>query len=437
MSDWINEQLEDSKKVYTAIPIPSNLQNAVNAGIQRAVSFRKSQLRLLMVSAAAILFLTLLVGGVRTSPAFASYLSQIPGMERIVQMISNDKGLQLAVNHNLLQPINVTDSHDGVSLTIDNIIRDEARLVVFYTLEGPKTTTDTLNDIQLLDEKGEFLHASYQTFTMQQIVGEKDRSSFIDVMIPENTPPLKHVTVSFGSRPKVDAKKWQVSFILDPDKAQNPKKVLNIDKSITIGGQIIHIDKATIYPTRLLLNVSFDEMNSQHIFQLLDLKLVDDKGREWKFRSSFSTMNNDHQQLIYFESMYFAEPKSLTLHGTGISALDKNELNVVIDPKSEALLKAPDGLSYVGSSIWGMDLRVNFRVKNLADGTGNLAFSEMIDAEGKTYTIGNSGWTSGNEFGDSWNMITGAANAPEPLTLRIGYYPTEFKKPFEVEIPLR
>jgi hypothetical protein len=441
MSDWVHEHLEDSKKTYDAILIPSGLQSAVNAGIQSAVSARKSRLRLFAVSAAAILFLTFFIGGVRISPAFASYVSQIPGMEKIVQMISNDKGLQLAIDHNLLQPIHVSDSHDGVSLTVDNIIKDEARLVVFYTLEGSKATSDTLNDIQLLDiqlldEKGKTMQIGAQTFTAPLAEGAKGRSNFIDVMIYENISTPKHVTLSFSPRSKVDSKKWQVSFDLDPDKAHNPKKVLSIDKSITIGGQIIHIDKATIYPTRLLLEVSFDEMNSKQIFELLDLKLVDDKGREWK-RGNFSSQINDHHQSLYFESMYFAEPKRLTLQGTGISALDEDELNVIIDPESGALLKAPAGLSFMGSSAWGKDLRVNFRVINFPEGYANLSFSKMTDGSGHPYQLGDAGWSTRGEYNESWAIITDAANAIGPLTLRIGSYPMTIKAAFEAEIPLR
>lgn len=442
MSDWVNEHLEDSKKLYDAIPTPSNLQNAVNAGIQRAGSVRKSRLRLFTVSAAAILFFTLFIGGIRISPAFASYMSHIPGMDKIVQLISNDKGLQLAIDHNLLQPINVMDSHDGVSLTVDNVIMDEARLVVFYTLEGSKDATDTLNDIQLLniqllDEKGQPMQAASNSFASDQIESIKNRSSFIDVMLFESTSPIKNMTVSFGSRSKANSKKWQVSFNLEPDRIHNPKKVLNIDKGITIDGQIFRIDKATIYPTHLLLDVSFDETNSQQIFQLLDLKLIDDKGRAWK-KGSFAINTRDNHRSIYFESMYFAEPKRLTLYGSGISALNKDELDVIINPKSGALLKAPAGLTLVKSSALGKDLRVNFHVKISEEGRfSGLSFGGVTDGKGNSYRLGNQGATSSDEFSDSWNMITDAANAPEPLTLRINSYPLVIMKTFEAEIPLK
>jgi hypothetical protein len=436
MSDWINEHLEDSKMAYDAIPIPSQLQSAVHAGILRAVSARKSRFRLFTVSAAAILFFTLFIGGIRISPAFASYVSHIPGMEKIVQLISNDKGLQLAIDHDLLQPINVTDRHDGISLTVNNVIKDEARLVIFYTLEGPKAVTDTLDEIKLLDEKGEVLQVSYGIEYVPQMEGAKERSNFIDVMISEHTPHLKHITLSLGSRSTSDTNKWKVPFILNPDKEDNPKKILKINKSITIAGQIIHINKATVYPTRLLLDVSFDEMNSQQIFQLLDLKLIDDQGREWK-KASYSINNSDNHRSIYFESMYFAAPKSLTLHGSGISALDKAELDVIIDTENGKLLKGPAGLALVESSVWGKDLRVNFRQKSSGFASSNPSFSQMTDAKGRTYQMGSEGWSPGDDFSDSWNTIIDAANALGPLTLRINAYPQGVTQAFEAEIPLK
>jgi hypothetical protein len=168
--------------------------------------------------------------------------------------------------------------------------------------------------------------------------------------------------------------------------------------------------------------------------QMLDLKLIDDQGREWK-QGSFSMNNSDNHRSIYFESMYFAEPKRLTLNGTGISALSKDELNVIIDPKSGALLKAPAGLSFMGSSIKGKDLSVNFRVKDSGSGSSSLSFSGMTDAKGHTYQLGNGGLSTGI-VQDSWNLITDAANAAGPLSLRINNYPIMTKDAFEVEIPL-
>ena len=46
-------------------------------------------------------------------------------------MIRQDKGLQMAIDQSLLQKVGITDEHDGASVTIDGIITDESRMVIF------------------------------------------------------------------------------------------------------------------------------------------------------------------------------------------------------------------------------------------------------------------------------------------------------------------
>ena len=61
----------------------------------------------------------------------------------------------------------------------------------------------------------------------------------------------------------------------------------------------------------------------------------------------------------------------------------------------------------------------------------------MTNVNGHSYPFGNEGANSKSEVSDSWNMITGAAYAPRPLTLRINSYPLEIKEAFVADIPLR
>jgi hypothetical protein len=52
----------------------------------------------------AIILLTF-VTTIRVSPAFAAYVSNIPGMEKIVEIISNDKGMMMAIENDYYQEI--------------------------------------------------------------------------------------------------------------------------------------------------------------------------------------------------------------------------------------------------------------------------------------------------------------------------------------------
>lgn len=92
-----------------------------------------------------------------------------------------------------------------------------------------------------------------------------------------------------------------------------------MNQTLTVDGQRIEVKEATLYPTRLVLDVNFDPKNTKKVFGLSDLQLVDEQGRAWRT----DTSTGGDERSIYFESMYFSIPKKLTLQGSGFSGLDK------------------------------------------------------------------------------------------------------------------
>lgn len=129
--DALEERLNVRKTEYETIPVPDAAFQAVQSGIRQAARKRKSRLRWYMSSISAAALILLFTGCIRVSPAFASFVEQLPGMEGVVSMIRQDKGLMMAIDQSLLQKVGVTDEHDGASVTVEGIITDESRMVIF------------------------------------------------------------------------------------------------------------------------------------------------------------------------------------------------------------------------------------------------------------------------------------------------------------------
>jgi len=120
---------------YDELDIPvERLDAAIQIGMMKARETTRPKWKpwLISVSMAAILILSLLTA-IRVSPAFAGYVSILPGMEKIIERISTDKGLIDAINHNYMQKIGVTEEYDGLKITVDSLIVDEQQMMVFYS----------------------------------------------------------------------------------------------------------------------------------------------------------------------------------------------------------------------------------------------------------------------------------------------------------------
>lgn len=84
---------------------------------------------------AAILFLVL-VGTVRYSSTIANAIAQIPGMKPLVEMITFDKGIEDILQNEYLEIINASQTIDGHTLTITDVIADEYGILISYKIES-------------------------------------------------------------------------------------------------------------------------------------------------------------------------------------------------------------------------------------------------------------------------------------------------------------
>lgn len=434
--DALEQRLHARKAEYDAIPVPDEAAClAVKSGIRQAARNRKSRLRWGLSGLSAACIILLFTGCIRVSPAFASFVEQLPGMEGIVNLIRQDKGLQLAVDQSLLQTVNITDEHDGISVTVDGVITDDARMVIFYTMKGQIEPEKGMYNINLLDENGKELPVAYSYSSPKQTKENEDiYENYIDVMFTEEVIKPKKLTIQFQPKQKPSSQLWSVTFPIDYSLTEGIQKVIPLHQTITVDGQHIEFGKATLYPTRLVLDVAYDPKNTKEIFGLRNLQLVDDQGRAW--RTNTSSLSGT-QQSIFFESMYFAIPKKLTLQGSGLSALDKTDLEVTIDLKTGRLEGGPKGLTFADSEVKGKDRVLEFHFSHFQNGVSPLTFSTAADEQGKNYAIPNTSWEAPDQ-GEAlaWYTIENGASIKGKLTLRIGSYPIESSSPFSLDIPL-
>lgn len=433
----LEQRLHGRKTEYDAIIVPdAAVQQSVQTGIRQAARRRKSRVRWYMSSISAAAIILLFTGCIRVSPAFASFVEQWPGMEGIVSMIRQDKGLQMAIDQSLLQKVGITDEHDGASVTIDGIITDESRMVIFYTMKGMKDPEKGEYDIDLLDGNGKNLPVGFSYGSPRPTSNENVHENMIDVIFPDEVSPPDELSVVFKTKGKANLGEWKVTLPVDKNLTKGMKRVLPVNQTLTVDGQRIDVKQATLYPTRLVLDVTFDPKNTKKVFGLSDLQLVDEQGRAWR---TDTTMGADDERSIYFESMYFSIPKKLTLQGAGLAALDKEDLKISVDLATNKIEGGPNNLKLLGhNKVKEKDVVMHFSIMNSKESSYGLSFTNIEDSTGKSFDIKEAGWSPSGEHGDgeAWITVENGNSAEGSLTMEIYSYPVQILSPFSLEIPV-
>lgn len=336
-------ELAESKKIMKDLSISDDRSDqAILRGIQQAKAEKKKkrvQLPIKTFTAACILGLSFITS-VNVSEPVAYYMSNVPGMGKIVDFVRYDKGLLAAVENNYIQKVDSSVNNKGIEFTLNSIIHDEKSLIIFYEYQSDEEdVVITPESFQLLNEKGEVLP--------YHIVGEywnDNPDSLLEIRVPlkegDNLPNELILSTQFSKDKKLLDGVWEIPFTLDKGKIVG-KKVYNVDKTLEIEGQQLTIKDVTMYPSQTAVHVYYNSQNSKKIFGINDLHLIDEKGETWNTSVIETTQINENETIIYLQSNYFTNPKELYLRFNSIRALDKEELNVEVDPIKKKILKAP------------------------------------------------------------------------------------------------
>lgn len=431
-------KFDEWKQHYEALDMPDSIDPYIEAGIKKGSRRKKITFRVRISALAMCIMLACFVSAIRISPAFATYVNTIPGIRNLAQLITYDKGLQDALHNNFIQKVNRSVNHDGITFTVNGVIADDSRMILFYSVHSHTSKTLKLMSVDLLNGKGKPVIGGI-TYDPSVIKKHSSREVTVGFVKSSDVPH----TVNFTIHLKKGVKDWAgtVKVPIDKQRFKNMKQVLPVHKTISIGEQVIHFDKAIIYPTRIDVQVHFDPNNSKHIFGFDRMKLVDDKGNVWPIVDGMSgAQMNSNEQMIYFQSNYFHEPKKLYLEGQSMRVLDKNKMNVLVNLKTKKLLKQPDRkLTLIGVTKTSKNYKIKFKYQTQGPKKQSffhsVQFGSIHDARWKSVQILSSETSNIPELGAQTIQIKiKRSNYKEPLKLHINDYPNHIKKSFRIRI---
>ncbi|MBH0158174.1 DUF4179 domain-containing protein [Fictibacillus sp. 5RED26] len=421
-------QLNNLKKEYENIPISlDSIDQAISTGFQKAkTEERKSRIkkkRSAFGFIAAALLLIGLFSSIKMSPALANYISELPGMEKIVSMIRDDKGRIAAVEKKYYQKQGVSDEKDGLKVTIDGTIADEMGMVLFYSIESKEKLKEVMfDDVKIRAKDGTALDEAYNSFgdVHSSEKGETKFSGEIEYFFEEPIEAKEYIVDL-----KLKNKDYSIPLVLNKFKE---KREYAVGKSMELQGQKIDIEKVTIYPLRAAVKLRMNAENEMQILQLDDLRIVDENNEVWgKIADGItSTGDKNSVQEIYLQSNYFKEPKELYLALNSAQAIDKENAVIVVDTEKMKILKQPNGNKLRnlrkedGQLVFDLHTKKPFR---------SAIFSTITDAQGKEIELSSQSMGTEEEKGTTRLGIElpPIDRSQNPLTIDLSYYPQWIK----------
>ncbi len=397
---------------------------------QKVKREKQRKKRIFMMTSTIVAALFLLVCSVRLSPTFAGYISKIPGFAPIVEMIAYDKGMEDIVKNQYFEEIGVMATDNQITVTLVGVIADHSGMVISYEVDAPF-------DISQLDTKkveilqgGEPMQASH-TFGW---FGEESKQHIEEVITLTSSETVNYDTRDFEI--VFHFADDQQSVVHLPFTLKNPvkeAKVIEVNQDIVVEGQRLTVEKISISPLRVVVDVMIDQKNTMQVLSLDQLRLVDERGEDWTaILNGISGMGEirDGRYALHMQSNYFREPKKLTLVIGEIAALPKGEDYIEVDFRKKKVLYQPKLMDW---EIEVVGKGISISGEKWGEG-GRQLLGNAIDQAGNIYYSNSSSWYSedGNRFKS--NGSYDEVSVLGPIKINLQYYPNIIGE--HIEIPV-
>lgn len=450
-------KLEQRRKSIGQIEVSKDkLHSAVQSGFEKA---KKEQLlkrtKLLKRSSWSIVVAAILlvsfITSISVSPAFANKIASIPGMERIVDLIHQDRGLTAAVENDFYQPLNLSQEKNGITVTLDGVIADNKGMVIFYSVRTEDMDVSSLELKHLrLWSKANIKYSFEVMNSTLPLTPNLDDEIFSGSEHIEKVTNDKNLSWAIGLKNGEKIVTFTIPFTYEKMEVESKNIVVN--KEVEIEGQHFTVKELIVDPIRTIVKIEENPNNTKKLLArpFDDLELMDEKGRKWSALpgNAYKPLPKSNIWVVPLkESFYFYDPKKLSLSFGKVAAMDKEEAHILIDTESEKIIDQPSRSIF--SNLQVKDNHVSLTVKIDKDYDMNMVrFIKFIDANEKEFYI-----HYGGRIPHPYNYVTGSitnspgevniefelpnkalSNFASPIRLELDFYPSWIEEDVKVDI---
>ena len=347
--------------------------------------------------------------------------SLVPGLRELAAAVTFSKSLTDAVENEYVQPMDLTQTENGITAEVAYLIVDQKQVNVFYRLDSRQY--DQLEaDPEVLNADGvRPASCGYHSTGFGAENGELRclNIDFVDENVPdsliiklkvytngivhEEVVPDQAVEDIYSDDPYEEPDYLaQFEFMLEFDpKFTAAGKVFPVNQTVILDGQAITITDIEVYPSHMRVDIAESGDNTAWL-KKLDFYIETDWGMKFDPVSNgiTATGSADSPSMVSYraDSTYFYEAQHLKLVITGAQWLRKDlettYLNLVTGEHGEL----PEGAVFDSARKQGSGWVVRFRAAWEQDEPMYQLFGHLFyDAEGNEYEINQ--WSS--MYGDA------------------------------------
>lgn len=433
------DRMEEYKKLMSELDnVPMELSHTLTRAKSRFSKkriFNWIAVPICSVISAAFLFVLM----VNISPTFAYACEKIPFLNDLASAVKFSPSLSAAVENEFVQPVNLKQTENGITMKIEYVIVDQKQLNVFYTLSSEEDSNLDM-EIVINDANGSkmqgFTVISYdndsneneelQHFIVDFI--EQDMPSALQLQFKlyeivhtpiiykpnsmenasesENVSVIKEDSITEGTKTEETIKEDSITegtiteetrkedralftFLLEFDPSFTSQgQNIEINKTFVLDGQTLSIKNAKVYPTHMQFNLSADTSNTAWLTSL-SFYVTDEEGNRFDTISkgilALGSTDSPMMESYRIESNFFDESKHLDIHITGAEWLDKDMERVMVNLKEKTAEKLPEGASFDRAiktrNGWELTFSSHKNSKSL------FFKSDFYDEQGNKYNI--------------------------------------------------
>ncbi|NIK72432.1 DUF4179 domain-containing protein [Paenibacillus sp. BK720] len=451
----LDQLLQDKAEVQRMLEHTSeeSFSAAVKIGVEKGrqqLKRRKRRRLTLQMAVAAACVLVLLSACIRVSPAFAELMREIPGLNGVVELIQGDSTLTSAMNHEFIQPVNKSVSKNGYTLTVDGIMADQQRLVIFYSREGQDVNDDIKPiDYKITDSSGNELKGligwGYSLIgkTESEIKDMTNIRDRMDITLSDGIkmPDAIRFSIKLGGA-------WQdIDIAINHKQFDQMREEIPVNQTFKVADQRFTVEKALITPLQATVIIRREPDAKIRANSFMRLALVDEKGRRWETKGGFG-MLDDGTTTLTFQSNYFEKPEHLRLVADGLLLSPKGQKFVINTETGETLETPDDRIQLTNVQVTASGVKLSIEAKRLSEpeqgyGYWLLNYKALFhDATGAEFNLkegdGVQSSSRGNTDG-SGGSYEAYYTIPDkrykqPLTFELYQYPGYVEQPVNVVI---
>ncbi len=417
-------RMEEYKTLLTELEdTPSTLEYTVTRAMARVKRNKRTRWFFTIPVSNLVVFFIAFVVMVNVSSTFALACERIPLLRELADAVTFSPSLSAAVENQYVQPIDMEQTQNDITMRVKYVIVDQKQLNIFYTLDSQVYShMDVTPSIKAADgssmggygissgsfnePNGELRHFTVD-FTDRDMPGSlvltckiHDNGSYTaEASVPAGDAPVQ-MEDALISGPDENEPKFISTFsfklAFDPSFTQQGK-VFEVNQSFILDGQKLTATTVEVYPTHLRLNLKDDEGNTAWLKSLV-YYLEDEKGKRFEqIRNGITatgSINSPMMSSYRLESTFFSNSKRLTIYITGATWLDKDMKRVRVDLAGRKADALPEGVTLEKAvrkgNSWLLTFAGQCREK---DAAYQIFETNYYDEAGREYSYNS--WSSG------------------------------------------